>query len=227
MLWYKTWRETRWRGLMPLAVIIYGLVQIPLRAGPHQSGRGPLMVLPIFWLMVAIFLGGSGVKTEPVFQPMKGLHGSMYFTLALPVSRLRLIAVRAGFGMLETAAIILPCAFAAGMLPELSGHAGPENGLRYALTVLTCATGFFGLSTLLSTVLDQIWQIWGGMAAIFLSQWLFNKFGLPQSFNIFQAMGNSSPLVAPVLPWAAMCLSLCLGAAFFLAAIKVVQTREF
>jgi len=229
MLWYKAWREIRWRGLIPLAVIIYALVQIPLavRANPHQSARGPLTVLPIFWLVVPVMMGGSGVKTEPVFQPIKGMEGSMYFTLALPVSRFRLLAVRAGFGMLVTAAILLPCAFAAGMLPQLSGYAGPENGLRYAATVLLCSSGFFGLSTLLSTVLDQIWQVWGGMAAIFLSQWLVATAGLPKAFNVFQAMGNASPLVAPSLPWDTICVSLGLGAAFFLAALKVVQMREY
>ena len=42
-----------------------------------------------------------------LFFRRKGLHGSMYFTLGLPVGRFRLFAVRVGVGILETLALTL------------------------------------------------------------------------------------------------------------------------
>ena len=49
----------------------------------------------------------------------KGLHGSMYFTLSLPVSRFRLFATRAGLGMLEAAGVL------AALLPAQYGLCFP------------------------------------------------------------------------------------------------------
>lgn len=227
MLWYKAWRETRWRALIPLVMAVYALSQVHLRTGPAQSVAAALRFLSVLWMLAPMMLAGSGVRTEPVFQPVKGLHGSMYFTLSLPVSRFRLFAARVGVGMLETAAIILPCSVAAGMLPELSGHVSIADAFRYGLTVLLCGTGFFGLSTLLSAFLEQLWQIWGSMGAVLLTPLLFNTIGLPQSLNVLRAMGNSSPLVTHTMPWPAIGVSLGVAAIFLLAALKVVQTREY
>ena len=47
---------------------------------------------------IAPLLAGAGIKTQAAFQTVKGLHGSTYFTLSLPVSRFRLLAIRAGIG---------------------------------------------------------------------------------------------------------------------------------
>lgn len=226
MLWYKAWLETRWRALMPLVMILFVIVQIRLGPGKIHS-RPDQAPGAIFLLFAPLMLAGSGIKTEPVFQPIKGLHGSMYFTLSLPVSRRRLLGVRTGVGMLETAAIIVLGCVAGGMFPELRGDASLADGLKYAVTVLLCCTGFYGLSTLLATFLDQVWQVWGSFAAVFLTRWLFSTIALPQSLDVFRAMGDSSPLITHMLPWAAMGVSLGAGALFFLAALRVVQTREY
>ncbi len=97
MLWYKAWLETRWRMLMPLIMILFLVYTAHSVAGsvrPVGPGRPAPNVLQIFWMIAALTLAGSGIATEAVFQAKKGLHGSMYFTLGLPVSRLRLFAVR-------------------------------------------------------------------------------------------------------------------------------------
>jgi hypothetical protein len=50
---------------------------------------------------------------------------------------------------------------------------------------------------------------------------------VPQSLNIFQAIGESSPLFTHALPWASMGISLGAAALLLLAAMKVVQAREY
>src|ERR1043165_5803785 len=116
MLWYKAWLETRWRILMPMGMILMMLVL------PNKQGIGPppptaqrLQGFSIFWMIIPVFLAGAGIRTESAFRATKGLHGSMYFTLSLPVSRLRLLAVRTGVGLLETAAVIVAICCIAGI----------------------------------------------------------------------------------------------------------------
>ena len=50
---------------------------------------------------------------------------------------------------------------------------------------------------------------------------------VPPSVNIFRAMGASSPLFTHTFPWASMGVSLVAAAILFLAAMRVVQTREY
>jgi len=228
MLWFKAWLETRWRVLFPLATFLFVLVQTHLR-GNLQFQSGPLLdALAVFWLIPPLLLAGSGIKTESAFRTTKGLHGSMYFTLSLPVSRLRLLAVRAGAGMLETAGVIVVvCCIAGSIFPEIRGQATLADAFRYAVTIFLCSSGVYSLSVLLATFLDQLWQVWGSMAAVFLLRWLFSTIGLPQSFNIFRAMGVSSPLSTHALPWSAMGISVGVAAILLLAAGKVVQIREY
>jgi hypothetical protein len=63
--------------------------------------------MTVFVMFGAVYLAGAGIRTQPAFSGTKSLHGSMYYTLSLPVSRFRLLAVRAGAGLLEMAGVIL------------------------------------------------------------------------------------------------------------------------
>ena len=98
MLWMKAWLETRWRLLYTLALPLAAL------ALPHIVGGGVtsqkvgdraahtfMAVVTFFSLFSAAYLAGAGIKTQSPFAAMKGLEGSMYYTLGLPVSRLKLI----------------------------------------------------------------------------------------------------------------------------------------
>lgn len=234
MLWYKAWLETRWRMLLPLVMILFAVYAAHSvgNARPNAPHGAAPNFIQIFWMIAALTLAGSGIATEAVFQAKKGLHGSMYFTLGLPVSRFRLFAVRVGVGMFEMCALMLVEFLTAAIL--FPGTAQPTliDGLRSAGTLLLCATGFYGLSTLLSTFLDQLWQIWGSMIAFFVLAWLFDRPGIPPGFNVFHAIAGASP-IGPAhaamnqMPWTAIAVSVCAGAVFLLAALRVVQTREY
>lgn len=100
MLWYKGWLETRFRLLFTLgiATLILVLQYSARNAAPPPGGKsaafGLVMVgSPTLVLLLCAMLGGAGVVTQPSLQATKGLHGSTLFTLSLPVSRLRLLAV--------------------------------------------------------------------------------------------------------------------------------------
>ena len=110
MLWMKAWLETRWRLLYTLAVPLAALVLPHVMSNGASSQKAAdknahifIGVMTFFSLFNAAYLAGAGIKTQSPFRAMKGLEGSMYYTLGLPVSRLKLILVRAGVGLLEFA----------------------------------------------------------------------------------------------------------------------------
>src|SRR5208282_4405714 len=119
MLWHKGWLETRFMTLFMLAFSVFPVALF--LAVPHPANSAPQVSVAqaesvfsfnaLYYSIVPLFLAGSGIKTQSV-RMKKGLHGSMYFTLSLPVSRFRLFATRAGLGMLETVGVlaVAPCA---------------------------------------------------------------------------------------------------------------------
>ena len=50
---------------------------------------------------------------------------------------------------------------------------------------------------------------------------------VPQSVNLFQAMGASSPLFTHTFPWTSMGVSVAASVIFFLVALKIAESREY
>lgn len=235
MLLYKGWLETRLRMLFPLGfmglllVFLYSVRNIVPAAGVRHPVFGIVMFSNPSSLVVACsMLAGTGIATQAAFQAGKGLHGSTFFTLSLPVSRFRLLAVRAGLGWLETAGLI--GLFSVGMWfasPLLRATASKFEMFEYAETIIACSSALYFVSVLLATFLDDQWRIWGTMITAAVLWWLPSHTPLPASADIFRAMGEGSPLMAHIVPWPTMAVSLGLCAILFLAAMKVVQTREY
>ena len=109
MLWKKGWKETRLRMLLLiLATLALGLVASPREGRKSQASLNGVDAMTLFGASVlgAVMLAGAGIKTQAGgFRPSKGLHGSMIYTLSLPVTRTRIFGVRVAFGLAETFAI--------------------------------------------------------------------------------------------------------------------------
>jgi hypothetical protein len=228
MLWYKAWLETRWRILMPLAVVLFSLFTSHNNGQILPGQRSVLNVLPFFWMLVPLMIAGAGINTETPFRIMKGVNGSTAFTLSLPVSRFRLFAARAVFGMMMTAGFIVAvCGLAWLAFPEVKASVSLNDGLGYLATSLFITFAVFGLATLFATFLDQQMRIFACFVAIFALRWLFTWTHVPEAFDIFRMSGEASPLITHVFPWAAVSLCFGLGTLFLLAAIKIIQLKEY
>ncbi len=224
MLWYKAWLETRFRLLFSLVVV--ALVLVLLYSKQATEARAVVGIATGLAALLSIMLAGAGIATQPAFQATKGLHGSILFTLSMPVSRFHLLAVRAGFGWLEMVGGI--GAVCCGMWMLFPAETVmPRDMLDYAGTLIACASGLYAISVLLATFLDDQWRVWGSGIVFAALWWLLNKTPLPGSMNIFRAMGEGSPLVAHTLPLLAMTYSLGLAAILVFVAFKVVQHREY
>ncbi len=236
MLWYKGWLETRFRILFMLSYAVFPIPLLTLTQHTVNPGHaaslaevsGELGFFAFYYSIIPVMLAGSGIKTQMDIQARKGLHGSVYFTLSLPVSRLRLFATRAGLGMLEAAGVlaIAPCA-AWIMFPTLRTHITGADLFAYWVTVSVCTSAFYSVGVLLSTFMDDVWQNMTSMFGVMFLWGLLSRPFLPTSVNIFRAMGQSSPLFTHTFPWASMGLSLGAAALLCFAALRVVQTHEY
>ncbi|MDQ2840248.1 MAG: hypothetical protein M3Y72_04250 [Acidobacteriota bacterium] len=230
MLWMKAWLETRWRLSFML-----GLAVLEIAMGEQGGGLGTaehasnLMHLQLMLsIMTAFYLAGSGIKTQSPFRAKRGLHGSTHFTLSMPVSRLRLVAVRASFGFLETAGVVVFMIILAWTLfPLISGSSTFVDLMRLVLAAVVCISCFYCLSVMISTVLDEMWQMYGSLFVAGLAWWATERLGFPSSANVFRFMTEASPLVTHALPWPAMAVSLTLSAVLFVTTLKIVQSHEY
>jgi hypothetical protein len=234
MLWFKGWLETRYKLLLLLCFMAAFLIFVHTAGAKTPPGAKSAVFgfvafsIPSFVIVICALLGGAGIATQPSVQATKGLHGSTLFTLSLPVSRLRLLAVRASLGWLGVAGMIgAECCGMWLLLPGLNGAATPIEMFEFAGALLACASTLYFLSVLLATFLDDLWRVWGTMLGAAALWWVPSHTPLPSSVDIFRAMGEASPLLAHTVPWTAMACSLAFAAILFFAALKVVQTREY
>jgi hypothetical protein len=229
MLWHKGWLETRYRLLFALGFVgLFQILQHKLGATPQGVMGLILFSNPMLVVMIYSLLAGAGVATQPSLVASKGIHGSTLFTLSLPVSRLRLMSVRAAIGWLEGAGVIgVRCCAVWFLSPALRAIVGSGAMLRYAATLIACGSVIYSLSVLLGTFLDDQWRTWGTMLTSAGLWWLSTHTTLPASLDIFRGMGRSSPLITHTMPWNAILFSVLLAAVLFFTAHKVLRAREY
>jgi len=236
MLWMKNWLETRWRLLVGVFMLSGTWILGYLRMGQPlvlpQSVRfgGLVEVISLIALIQAITLAGSGVRTQAPLRATKGLHASTHFTLSLPVSRTQLLSSRMALGLLELAGLIL-----ASFVVVWSGMASDFRDLnfsiidllRFGVTIGALVAPIFALSTLLSTFLDDVWQMWGAMLSIIGFRVLAGLVDLPESLDPFKTIASATPFVSHTIPWTLVFLCVTVAAAFTAAAVRIVETRDY
>jgi hypothetical protein len=234
MFWYKGWLETKFKFLLMLGcMVVYLTVFYSMRTIAAPPGSRPAAAFGLtavtFATLLYTWLAGAGIDTQPSFQTTKGLHGSTMFTLSLPVSRLRLIIIRASVGWLEMASAIGAWCYGSWLLlPVVRGSATAADMIKFLLALIVCASSLYFLSVLLGAFLDDQWRMWLTLMASG-ALWLVCTFvRVPASVNIVRAIvGDASPLAAHTMPWMAMLLSVVLAGVFFLSAVKIAQCREY
>lgn len=226
MLWMKAWLETRWRLVYALA--IPGLVLAFRHLVSVEDAHRMMEAMSVLLTFGAVYVAGAGIRTQPVFSGTRNLHGSMYYTLSLPVSRFRLLAVRAAAGLFEMAGVTLVVLCLAWLkFPLVRADTTPADLLKLVFAAIACIAFCYFISVLLATFLDDAWQIFGSTFVIGAVWWAVAQLSLPRSVDPFRFMGDASPLVTHTLPWPAMTISLMLSAILFFAALRIVQTREY
>lgn len=235
MLWFKAWLETRWRfgfvagsillvWVAPFWLPLLGL-RVPVGFPASKLWMAIHLGSVLLYIFAAIYLAGSGINTQTTYSATPGFHPSMLFTLSLPVSRRRLLFVRAGLGALQTS--VLVAVMAVYTLAERPGTTTVLQFLAYSTRAIVCSMAVYALSVLLACLLDEMWQFYGGCLcciAIFLLQ---SRLAVVSWLSPLRGMSLVSYPMSGPMPWAPVILSLVLACVFLSASVIVVQRKEY
>ncbi len=255
MLWYKAWLETRWRFICGLVILVlsagamvfgYPEVMKLMPMAPPVDASGELgrrireavdlareyrgyvwsqwfrQNLPQTWTVFAVLLGTGGLVSQ-------ASGGAALFTLSLPVSRNRLLAVRAAAGLVE---LLILAIVPSLLIPLLSPGIGERYGLVSALVHGAClflaGTLFFSLAFLLSTVFTDIWRPLLLALGIAMLLALFEQIGRDAAgYGIFRLMSGEAYFRTGELPWLGLGVSAALSVAMLYGATLSVARRDF
>ncbi|HJQ41031.1 MAG TPA: hypothetical protein VKB93_28165 [Thermoanaerobaculia bacterium] len=251
MLWYKSWLETRWRFLIGLfiltcsaasAVLTFPKVRELMEYVPTNLGgiigdriREAVDLASTYrgfvwsnWFrqnlaqtgtLFAVLLGIASV-----FSPSRGA----LFTLSLPVSRQRLLGVRAATGLVELSVLaFLPSLLIPLLTPAIHQTYGVSDTLIHALCFFTGASLFFALALLLSTIFSDPWRpllITIGIA-IFIG--ILEQLFRAPSIGVFRVMSGELWFRDGRLPWAGLLALAVASASIYYGAVRNLVRRDF
>jgi len=238
MLWIKAWRETRMRFLLVaaiLAAMCAWAVFFPQSRieGRHIDFRTSVYEFVyygkakgVFGILV-IFMGTGGLLRERSLR-------TAAFTLSLPVSRLRLVAVPATVGLAELAALAL---LPAMLLPILSVFDGQTYPLLQALPFSILWFGFggtvFAVAFFFSVIASGEFVAPAATYLIVMLQgYVGPAIGIEFVLKAMSGLGTvyrdaSGNVVATGLPWAALAAYSASTLILFAASGFITQRRDF
>jgi hypothetical protein len=229
VLWKKGWYETRIRLLFVSAVVVV-IAVLAMDPAPAAAGSGPLVVATtIPAMLAALLLAGGGVKTQlGGLQRSKGLHGSMYYTLSLPVTRARLFSVRVLMGLAEIA-VVQVLMFSAIWLVQPAIRVNPalSDMFKHVVAAFCCVTAMYSLGVFFASFLDEVYQHWATIFTVVGTIAILSRVPLPASMDALLVLSLASPLNTHTMPWIAMAVLLGLSGMLLLIALKIVRSLEY
>ena len=236
MLWYKAWLETRSRFLVCLVTLMLfsGIfvhhAQALLRPEWKSDCNRLLFVnqqfLVIMWILAVVLLGMGGIVREKAF-------GTSSLTLALPVTRVRLLGVRVALGTVQAIVLAVGPWIAAFFVSTFARKPILLNQVSsYVLLLVGGGLVYFAMAILVSSLVAGEYTapaIAFGLVllgAIVFDAWL-------RQFNVWRlvtgdfSIDRSTYLLSPHLPWAGILASLSVAVLMLLASAMVVQRRDF
>jgi len=261
MLWYRAWLETRARFLtgavLVSAVTLFFVAAHPFMIAQWQSDlvlhpewpephwfRRALSDYPFFlwhflfaellqnaWVLSAVLLGLGGIAREAV-------QGTAGFTLSLPVTRRRLLAVRTAVASGELVVLgFLP----ALLLPLGSAMAGraypPGPGIVHSAIMVAGGFGFFGLTVLLSSLMrDEHTPMLIGVSAAALLYFLIQPYAgdavapplWARLLDVPGLMAGPADIASAAhVQWGGLALSLGITAVLLAASFRVCEARDY
>ena len=252
MLWYKAWRESRVRFLIT-ALVLIAFCAFAVLFEPFIQANGRLLI-PLhlrkaayneyiynliysgqakgLFALLVIFLGLGGLQRERS-------HNTAVFTLALPVSRLRVIATQIAFGAVELAALALLPAILVPTLCSLVHQSFPlSEALHFSVLWFACGLVIYSSSFFLAVVAPG--EYTAPIACYLLlmvhsvaAQWhpltpyRLNLMWRMGEFRTMQWDQSHTFLLPPPLSWVALFVMALISTALFGAAVRVTDRQDF
>jgi ABC-type transport system involved in multi-copper enzyme maturation permease subunit len=255
MLWYKSWMETRWRFLIGLAllmcsaaatVLTYPQVVKLLPLAPKldlggEIGRRVAESMELsrsyrgyvwsqwfrqnmiqLWALFAVLLGTGGLLSQTS-------GGGTLFTLSLPVTRNRLLGIRAATGLAELLVLaVIPSLLLPLFSPAIGQTYGIGDALIHGACLFLAGAVLFSLAFLLSTLFSDLWRpplvVLCIATAVALFEQIFPGFS---HFGLFRVMSAEVYFRNGNLPWLGLFASAALSAAMLYAATRNIARQDF
>ena len=256
MLWHKVWLETRSRfviGLGLLLIMAAGAVfeypamsHLISQAGVSVNPKGPLgrvvadalsverdfrgfvwyqwqsQNLTQVWTLFAAILGSGGLLP-------RGAASGVLFTMSLPVSRNRLLAVRAATGLAELLVLaVVPTLLIAVLAPAIGERYSVADAGVYGVCLFLGGGVFFSLAVLLSTLFDDFWRplVLACAVAFALGLGAVVLRSVPP-FSVFEVMSAETYFRSGQVPWFGLLVSSALSAGLLYGAATSFDQRDF
>jgi len=238
MLWYKSWLETRSRFMISLlgsvALCSFYVYHWDKEAMPYTKPEyyyyglhGGHSLLCVLWVLTVTLLTMGGLLRERA-------AGTAPFTLALPVSRMRLMATRVSVGVLQAMALVI---FPWSAMFLIGGLTGKTHSTYQAFFHIVLLAGggivFFGVAFLISSLVEGEYTAPIVSFGILLVVGVVLGNGSLRGYSPWDFIAGADYfdrttglLIGPI-PWMHIVVSILLGALFVAISAKAIQTRDF
>lgn len=237
LLWYKAWLETRSRFLIALIGITsicgyqvyhgdtntHSFTDIGWYNGVWHAAHS---VLVLMWILAVTLLGMGGLLREKAL-------GASAFTLALPVTRMRLMGVRIAMGLGQATILAVVPWTAIFTVDAIFGrtHSLPQAAFRVVL-ILGGGMIFFALAILVSSLVEGEYTApvvcFGLITVVSIAladpplrvynPWIF--------MTGSEYLNKPTLLLAGPIPWAHAAANVGVAAVMMLLAIGKMRTRD-
>jgi hypothetical protein len=173
--------------------------------------------------LFAVMLGTGGLLAQ-------ASGGGALYTLSLPVSRTRLLGIRAATALAELAVLaIVPALIVPMVSPAVNQSYGAIDAVIYAVCMFVAGSTLFSLTFLLSTVFNDVWRppLIVLCLAGFLSfvRQLFP--GWPSTASLLGVMTGESYFRGHGVPWLGLLATVILSLFFLYAATRNIARQDF
>lgn len=244
MYWYKCWCEVRARVLIGIAAMVAAcMFTVYYQHAMRFQHDEPLTYASYIWKVVynsfgrdlfvilTIALASGGLLQE------RALH-TVGFTMALPISRRRAIAIRAAVGYVGVVAMSLTPAV---VIPLMSPFVGVEyaaaQAMKFSLLFACTGAAIYGVAYLAAYFMEgeysaMLVTVPALMLYVALLQlpWL-NRVPMLDIFHVMNGehmpfFNESQHLITGPLPWSALVVILCAAGYLVLAACRRIDGKD-
>jgi ABC-type transport system involved in multi-copper enzyme maturation permease subunit len=244
MLIYKAWLETRWRFFAALALLVAITIYTVLRAQNIIHDREEFRhehilyaqyiwillykgFLQALWILSAVMLGMGGVWREKV----AGVAG---FTLSLPVSRRRLVLVRALVGAAEAITLAVVPSILIWVFSALTANSYPlDEAILHSALMVGGGLIFYGMGLLLSHLMQGEFSVPTLGLGVCLAMYIAFQALRLETYNPFDLMSGrhyldpNTFLLNGALPWLPLSVLLLITAVMVFASARIAESRDF
>jgi len=255
MIWYKSWLDTRSRFMAGLVLLVLSacgtvfyypqvLKLIPMADTIEVSGElgrrireGAALSSSFRGYVWAQWMRQAMTNLATLFAVLLGAGGlfsrasgdSALFALSMPVSRDRVLGVRAVTGLAELAAMtVIPVILLPLLSPGVGEHYSPVDAVVHAACLFVAAATFFSLALLLSTVFTDFWRPLLIACGVAIALSLYEAVLRGQSsYGIFRVMSGEDYFRTGHLPWLGLFASATASAAMLYTATRTLARQDF